>query len=160
MRCQTGKRSGTRQRHMESTHLPNPEHQLSILYLLLGLAYVALMAPERGQWMMKLRACFETFGWNDYSCANLAGVSGGQLKEMLWSVLCRCVENDSAVDLDSKPKLSMLSSVCASGFDGRCWKVREKSHRKVLMMLRGGTAPFQIEIGRWKGIPRKERMSS
>ena len=28
----------------------------------------------------------------------------------------------------------------------------------VLMMLRGGTAPFQIETGRWKGIPREERM--
>ena len=62
--------------------------------------------------------------------------------------MCRFVENVLAVDLDSKPKLCVLSSVCANGFDGRCWKVREKSHRRVLMMLRGGTAPFQIETGR------------
>ena len=24
------------------------------------------------------------------------------------------------------------------------------------MMLRGGTAPFQIETGRWKGVPQEE----
>ena len=52
----------------------------------------------------------------------------------------------------------ILNSVWVNGFDGRCWKVREKSHRRVLMMLRGGTAPFQIETGRWKGVPREERL--
>ena len=77
-----------------------------------------------------------------FSVATLAGVSGGQLKEMLRSVTCRCVEKDWAEDLGSKPKLCVLNAVCVNGFDGRCWKVREKSHRRVLMMLRGGTAPF------------------
>ena len=105
--------------------------------------------------MTKLRTCFETFGWNDYSCANLAGVSGGQLKEMLRSVMCRCVENDSAVDLDSKPKLCVLSSVCANCFDGRCWKVREKSHRRVLMMLRDGTAPSRLKLADGRAYSEK-----
>ena len=26
------------------------------------------------------------------------------------------------------------------------------------MMLRSGTAPFQIELCRWKGVPQEERM--
>ena len=26
------------------------------------------------------------------------------------------------------------------------------------MMLRGGTAPFQVETGRWKGVPQEERV--
>ena len=68
------------------------------------------------------------------------------------------MEKDWAVDFGSKPKLSILYSVRVNGFDGRCWKVREMSHRRVLMMLRGRTAPFQIEAGRWKGIPREERL--
>ena len=68
------------------------------------------------------------------------------------------MENDWAEDLGSKPKLCILNSVCVNGFDGRCWKVREKNHRRVLMMLRGGTAPFQIETGRWKGVLREERV--
>ena len=75
--------------------------------------------------MRKLRRCFEAFGWHDYSCATLAEVSGGQLKEMLRSVVCRCVEKDWAVDLGSKPKLCVLKSVCVNAFDGRCWKVKE-----------------------------------
>ena len=68
--------------------------------------------------MGKLKTCFDAFGWQDYSCATLAGVSGGQLREMLRSVACSCVEND----LGSKPKLCILNSVCVNGFDRRCWK--------------------------------------
>ena len=74
---------------------------------------------------------------------------------MLRSVACRCMENDWAEVPGSKPKLCILYSVCVNSFDGRCWKVREKNHRIVLMMLRGETAPFQIETGRWKGVPMK-----
>ena len=42
------------------------------------LPHAALRAPGRGQWMRKLRTGLEVFGWQDYSCATLAGVSGGQ----------------------------------------------------------------------------------
>ena len=47
------------------------------------------------------------------------------------SVVCWCVAKDWVVDLDlgSKPKLCVLNSVCVNGFDGRCWKVKEKNHR-------------------------------
>ena len=81
------------------------------------------------------------FGWQDCSCATPAGVSGGGgggLREMLRSNACRCMEKDWAEDLGSKPKLCVLNPVCMNGLDGRCWKVQEKSHRRVLMMLRGG----------------------
>ena len=122
------------------------------------LAHAALRAQGRGQWMGKLRTCLEAFGWQDYSCATLAEFSGGQLREMLRSVACRCVEKDWAEDLGRKPKLCMLNSVCVHRFGGRCWKVREKRHRRALMMLRGGTAPFQIKTGRWKGVPREQRL--
>ena len=54
--------------------------------------------------MGMLRTCLEAFGWQDYSCATLAEVSGSQLREMLRSVACRCVEKDWAEDLGSKPK--------------------------------------------------------
>ena len=39
------------------------------------LAYAALVNLRRGQWVGKLRTCFEVFGWQD--CATLAGVLGG-----------------------------------------------------------------------------------
>ena len=52
----------------------------------------------------------------------------------------------------------VLNSVFVNGLNGRCWKVQEKSHRRMLMMLRGRSAPLQIETGRWKGVPREERL--
>ena len=36
--------------------------------------------------MRKLRTSLEAFGWQDYSCATLAEVSGGKLRETLRSV--------------------------------------------------------------------------
>ena len=58
---------------------------------------------------------------------------------MLRSITCRCMEKDWTEDLGSKPKLCVLNSVYVNGLDGRCWKVQEKSHRRMLMMLRGGS---------------------
>ena len=126
--------------------------------LIQRLAYAALMTPRRSQWIGKLGICLEAFGWQDCSCATLAGVSGRQLREMLRSIACRYMEKDWTEDLGSKPKLCVLNSVFVSGLNGRCWKVQEKSHRRMLMMLRGGSAPLQIETGRWKGVPREERL--
>jgi len=36
--------------------------------------------------------------------------------------------------------------------------VQEKSHRRMLIMLRDGSAPLLIETGRWKTVPREERL--
>ena len=58
--------------------------------LIQRLAYAALMTPRRSQWIGKLGICLEAFGWQDCSCATLAGVSGRQLREMLRSIACRC----------------------------------------------------------------------
>ena len=33
----------------------------------------------------------------------------------------------------------------------------DKSKRRLMMMIRGGTAPFRIECGRWRGLERDER---
>ena len=43
-----------------------------------------------------------------------------------------------------------LISSCAG------WKV--KSERRMLLKLRGGTAAFQVELGRWYGVRREDRM--
>ena len=77
--------------------------------------------------------------------------------QMLRSIACRCMEKDWMEDLGSKPKLCVLNSVYVNGLNGRCWKV-QKSHRRMLMMLRDGSAPLQIETGRWKGVPRGESL--
>ena len=36
--------------------------------------------------------------------------------------------------------------------------MQEKSHRRMLIMLRGGSTPLQIKTGRWKVVPREEKL--
>lgn len=60
--------------------------------------------------------------------------------------------------VEQQPQALQLElCVCAYGFEGRCWKEREKSHMQTLMMLSGGTAPFQIEAGRGNRVIWEER---
>ena len=33
-----------------------------------------------------------------------------------------------------------------------------KSERRMIVKLRGGTAPLQVEMGRWQGVKREERI--
>jgi len=122
------------------------------------LALSAMRTPGIGCWIRKLRACFSDFGWQDYECVSLSGISGGQLREMLYNIAARQVERVWAEDLDRRAKLSILNSMWVNGLTGRCWKIKEKSQRRALMMLRGGSAALQIETGRWRGIPREERL--
>ena len=42
--------------------------------------------------------------------------------------------------------------------ESSCAVVKRKKERSMLVKLRGGTAPFQIEIGRWQGVDREERV--
>ena len=34
----------------------------------------------------------------------------------------------------------------------------KKRERSMLIKLRGGTAAFQVEVGRWRGVKREERI--
>ena len=48
-----------------------------------------------------------------------------------------------------KPKLSMLRRIVKCGEESSCADVKAKRERRVLLKLRGGTAAFQVETGRW-----------
>ena len=54
-------------------------------------------------------------------------------------------------ELENKPKLSMLKKIAEYEEESSCASVKMKSERRVLIKLRGGTAPFQMETGRWHG---------
>ena len=40
----------------------------------------------------------------------------------------------------------------------RCVEVECKRQRRMLVKLRGGTAELRIEMGRWSGLSRDERI--
>ena len=39
-----------------------------------------------------------------------------------------------------------------------CARAVRRADRRLMMKLRGGTAGFQIETGRWRGVTRQERV--
>ena len=77
--------------------------------------------------MVKLGTCLEAFGWQDCSCATLAGVSGRQLREMLRSIACMCMVMDCMEDLESKSKLCVLNAAYVNGLMGGAERCRRRA---------------------------------
>ena len=79
---------------------------------------------------------------------------------MLESIAWRRVKEEWRDELEKKSKLGVLKKLVELEEDliYRCagWKV--KSERRMLLKLRGGTAVFQVELGRWHGVRREDRM--
>ena len=42
--------------------------------------------------------------------------------------------------------------------ESRVMNIMNKKHRRMLMMIRGGTVRLRIETGRWRGEAREERI--
>ena len=88
--------------------------------------------------------------WNGLSCA--------EVKSMLWSCAGRRIVETRAQEILANPKLDILQTILELACRSRCSDVQSKSDRRMLMRLHGGTAPFEIEAGRWKGVPRENRI--
>ena len=57
-----------------------------------------------------------------------------------------------------KPKLSTMQNIIMEyGQESRCAGIKMKSERRMILKLRGGTAPLQAEMGRWRGVKQEER---
>ena len=61
-------------------------------------------------------------------------------------------------EMEERTKLGMLNEIAALKCESSCTVVSRKRDRNMMMKLRGGTAAFQIEVGRWKGVAREERL--
>ena len=60
-------------------------------------------------------------------------------------------------EIEERPKLGMLNEIAALEYESGCAVLGRKRDRNM-KNLRGGTAAFQIEVGRWKGVEREERV--
>ena len=74
------------------------------------------------------------------------------------SVSWRNVTSVMNKDMEEKPKLRILKEIADLKLESRCALVKKKRERSMLMKLRGGTAAFQVEVGRWRGVKREERI--
>ena len=85
-------------------------------------------------------------------------LSDSEIQEILESVAWRRVTSVMKEDMESKSKLSILREIADLKLESSCALVKKKRERMMLMKLRGGTAEFQIEVGRWQGVMRDDRV--
>ena len=55
-------------------------------------------------------------------------------------------------------KLSTTKLIGECEVELSCALVKSKAERRMMLKLRGGTAALQIEVGRWHGMKREERV--
>ena len=60
--------------------------------------------------------------------------------------------------MEVKPKLTMLKRITNLDEWSDCARLRQRADRRMMIKLRGGTATFQIETGRWCGVTREDRV--
>ena len=59
-------------------------------------------------------------------------------------------------ELEERPKLCK-KEIVAIEFESGCVVLKRKRVRRIIIKLRGGTAAFPIEMGRWQGVERNKR---
>ena len=77
---------------------------------------------------------------------------------MLRNFAERNIMSEWLQEMATKPKLSLLNTIFNLDLTQRCWRVQDRVTRSMLMKLRGGTAHFQVETGRWQGVAREDRV--
>ena len=120
-------------------------------------AVALVVADSGGGWMKNLKKCMGCFGWNEIGVEEVKGLSYGEITTMLQACARRRVEDEWDDELATKPKLALLRLLKERGGESRCLDVGDKGKRRLMMMIRGGTAPLRIECGRWRGLGREER---
>ena len=121
---------------------------------------VALRAVEwrKGCWIRSIAKCVGKFGWQDVSGGMIRELSQSEVNDMLLSVAWRNVKEEWKKEMHEKPKLSMMELIAECGVESSCAVLKLKAERRMMLKLRGGTAAFQIEMGRWHGVKREERV--
>ena len=62
------------------------------------------------------------------------------------------------MEAQEQSKLGVMQRLLVHGSEDRCMDVKRKRLRRMLAMLRGGTAALRIKTGRWSGQKREERI--
>ena len=76
----------------------------------------------------------------------------------LLSVAWRNVRDEWRKEMHEKLKLSMMKRIMECEVKSSCAFLKSTVERRMMLKFRGETAAFQIEVGRWHGLKREERV--
>ena len=111
----------------------------------------------KGIWVKNMAKCVGEFEWQGIGGDAIKGLTDAEIGDMLTSVAARKVRSMLMKELEERPKLGMMKKIAALELESSCAVLKGKRDRRMIIKLRGGTAAFQIEVGRWQGVERKER---
>ena len=99
-------------------------------------------------------SCCREFGWQEVGAEQVKDMSEAEVKGMLESVAWRRAKEEWIKDLEKPKSLKILKC----GEESSCADVKSKRERRVMLKLRGGTAVFQVETGRWQRVKKEDRV--
>ena len=98
------------------------------------------------------------FGWVGLGAIGLCSLSLNEVRQMPRDVAWRQVVESWRVEARSHSKIVEVWKLIEKGCEARCVEVKCMRKRRIMTKLRGGTAGLEIEMGRWWGISREEKM--
>ena len=108
--------------------------------------------------MKDLQQSLEKLGWRGLNVVTLDGLTIKEVKQLLKDTAWRRVKAVWREKAKRSSKLEMTGKLMDNECKARCVGMDCKRHRRMLAKLRGGTAELGIEIGRWHGLRREDRV--
>ena len=108
--------------------------------------------------MKNMAKCVGDFEWQSVGGDAIKSLTESEIGGMLTSVAWRKVRSMLTKEMEERPKLCMMKQIAELEFESSCAVMKRKRDRRMMIKLRGGTAAFQIEMGRWQGVEREERV--
>ena len=118
----------------------------------------ALRSGSKVRRVKDLQQGLEKFGWSGMKVGALDGLSIKEVKQLLKDIAWRRVRAEWREKAKGQSKLEMIGKLKDNECKARCVGVDCKRRRRMLTKLSGGTAELKIEIGRWHGLRREDRV--
>ena len=96
--------------------------------------------------------CVGEFKWHGIGGDAITSLTDTEIGDMLSSVAWRKARSMLMKELEERLKLGMMKEIAALELELSCAILKRKRDRRMMIKLRGGTAAFQIEVGRWQEV--------
>ena len=118
----------------------------------------ALEVGSKVKWVKDVQQSLEKLGWRGLNVVALDGLTIKEVKQLLKDTAWRRVKAVWREKAKGSSKLEMTGKLMDNECKACCVGMDCKRHRRVMAKLRGGTAELGIEIGRWHGLRREDRV--
>ena len=118
----------------------------------------ALEVGSKVKWVKDLQQSLEKLGWRGLNVVALDGLTIKEVKQLLKDTAWRRVKAAWREKAEGSSKLEMTRKLMDNECKARCVGMDCKRRRRMMAKLRGGTAELGIEIGRWHGLRREDRV--